>query len=58
MLTSTEKSKLSLQDELRCHLKQMGDFFIIAGSNEGQIIYFDEKENGEKKKVVQVSVII
>ncbi len=57
-LNPTENSILSQQDSIRYHLKQMGDFFIIAGCNEGQIIYFDEKENGERKKVVQVSIII
>ena len=49
---------MTQQDDIRYQLKQIGDFFIIAGCNEGQIIYFDEKENGERKKVIQVSAVI
>ena len=49
--------KLSPQDEIKIHLQQISSYFIIAGTNEGQIIYFD-KENGESKKIIQVKKYI
>ncbi|KAG4101856.1 WD40 repeat-like protein [Neocallimastix lanati (nom. inval.)] len=55
--SSSSKSplKLSPQDEIKIHLQQISSYFIIAGTNEGQIIYFD-KENGESKKIIQAHV--
>ncbi|ORX55460.1 hypothetical protein BCR36DRAFT_410381 [Piromyces finnis] len=52
--SENENSKKSFQqEEIKAYLKQISDFFIIAGTNDGQIVYFNKKENGEKEKIVQ-----